>query len=410
MKDLTKLEKNWILYDVGNSAFTLLATTIIPIVFNTLAENKGLSEDVYFSYWGYAVTISTIIVGILGPILGAKSDSHGHRKRWFTIMLVFGSIGCVLMPFFQHWLSFLIAYVLTKVFYNSSLVFYDSMLTDVTTPERMDRVSSHGYAWGYVGSTIPFVISIAIIFSKDMIGISTFHATIAAFVINALWWFLFSIPLIKTYEQKHINTENNANQVFQQLWATLQQIIKDRKISLFLLSFFFYIDGVYTIINMATAYGTSLGLDSTGLILALLVTQLVAFPAALYFSKISHQYKTETLIKICIIAYGLIALYAIQLDQLYEFWILAIAVGMFQGAIQALSRSYFAKIIPNEKSGEYFGIFDICGKGASIFGTLIVSLITTFTGNQQYAVASLTILFIAGFIILNLSLKEPVVK
>lgn len=410
MKDLTKLEKNWILYDVGNSAFTLLATTIIPIVFNTLAENKGLSEDVYFSYWGYAVTISTIIVGILGPILGAKSDSHGHRKRWFTIMLVFGSIGCVLMPFFQHWLSFLIAYVLTKVFYNSSLVFYDSMLTDVTTPERMDRVSSHGYAWGYVGSTIPFVISIAIIFSKDMIGISTFHATIAAFVINALWWFIFSIPLIKTYEQKHINTENNANQVFQQLWATLQQIIKDRKISLFLLSFFFYIDGVYTIINMATAYGTSLGLDSTGLILALLVTQLVAFPAALYFSKISHQYKTETLIKLCIIAYGLIALYAIQLDQLYEFWILAIAVGMFQGAIQALSRSYFAKIIPNEKSGEYFGIFDICGKGASIFGTLIVSLITTFTGNQQYAVASLTILFIAGFIILNLSLKEPVVK
>lgn len=410
MKDLTKLEEKWILYDVGNSAFTLLATTIIPIVFNTLAENKGLSEDVYFSYWGYAVTISTIIVGILGPILGAKSDSHGHRKRWFTIMLVFGSIGCVLMPFFQHWLSFLIAYVLTKVFYNSSLVFYDSMLIDVTTPERMDRVSSHGYAWGYVGSTIPFVSSITIIFSKDMIGISTFHATIAAFVINALWWFLFSIPLIKTYEQKHINTENNANQVFQQLWATLQQIIKDRKISLFLLSFFFYIDGVYTIINMATAYGTSLGLDSSGLILALLVTQLVAFPAALYFSKISHQYKTETLIKICIIAYGLIALYAIQLDQLYEFWILAIAVGMFQGAIQALSRSYFAKIIPNEKSGEYFGIFDICGKGASIFGTLIVSLITTFTGNQQYAVASLTILFIAGFIILNLSLKEPVVK
>ena len=410
MKDLTKLEKNWILYDVGNSAFTLLATTIIPIVFNTLAENKGLSEDVYFSYWGYAVTISTVIVGVLGPILGARSDSHGHRKRWFTIMLVFGSIGCILMPFFQHWLSFLIAYVLTKVFYNSSLVFYDSMLTDVTTPERMDRVSSHGYAWGYVGSTIPFVISIAIIFSKDMIGISTFHATIAAFVINALWWFIFSIPLIKTYEQKHINTENNANQVFQQLWATLQQIIKDRKISLFLLSFFFYIDGVYTIINMATAYGTSLGLDSSGLILALLVTQLVAFPAALYFSKISHQYKTETLIKICIIAYGLIALYAIQLDQLYEFWILAIAVGMFQGAIQALSRSYFAKIIPNEKSGEYFGIFDICGKGASILGTLIVSLITSFTGNQQYAVASLAILFIAGFIILNLSLKEPVAK
>lgn len=405
MKDLTKLEKHWILYDVANSAFTLLATTIIPIVFNNLA-GKELTEEVYFSYWGYAVTIGTIIVGFLGPILGAMSDNQGHRKRWFMTMVVLGAIGCAIMPNFQHWFSFLFAYIVTKVFYNASLVFYDSMLTDVTTPERMDKVSSHGYAWGYVGSTIPFVVSIAIIFNAEKLGLSTMKATSYAFIINALWWFLLSLPILKSYQQKKSNHQNANNQIFTQLWNTLKSITKDRKIGLFLLAFFFYIDGVYTIINMATAYGTSLGLDSTGLILALLVTQIVAFPAALIFSRVSHHYRTDFLIKICIIAYGLIAIYAIQLDQLYEFWILAIAVGLFQGAIQALSRSYFAKIIPSEKAGEYFGIFDICGKGASIFGTLIVSLITQFTGNQQIAVASLAILFICGYFILNLSLKE----
>ncbi len=409
---LTKLEKQWIMYDVGNSAFILLATTIIPVVFKQLTEAGGLSSKSYFAYWSYATTISTLVVGVLGPILGAASDFKGGRKKFFSISLFVGLIGCILMPFLSTWLLFLVTYIIAKIGFSTSLIFYDSMLTDVTTPERMDEVSSYGFAWGYIGSIVPFIISIGLIFFGGKIGLSTKWAVIGAFVITGIWWLIFSLPLYKNYEQKYyIEKEGNrikVGQVFRQLGETFKDIKKDKKVLLFLVAFFFYIDGVYTIINMATAYGESLGLDSKGLILALLVTQIVAFPFAIGFSKLSKKYRTDVLIKICIVAYTLIALYGIQLDKLYEFWILAIAVGMFQGAIQALSRSYFAKIIPAEKSGEYFGIYDICGKGASIIGALLVGVITQVFDNQQIAVGSLAIMFVVGLIIFSYSNKKYV--
>lgn len=409
MRDkLSKLEKQWILYDVGNSAFIMLSTTVIPIVFNKLADAAGLNDSLYFAYWSYAVTVATLVVGLLGPILGTISDIKDGKKKLFTISLVFGVVGCILMPFTKNWFIFLIIYVVTRMGYNSSLIFYDSMLTDITTEDRMDRVSSHGYAWGYIGSVIPFSMSMAVMFFSGKIGLSTRISTIIAFMIIAVWWLLMSLPLLKNYKQRFFVAENRVRvkEIFKQLGETFKEIAKNKKILLYLLAFFFYIDGVYTIINMATAYGTSLGLDSLGLVLALLVTQIVAFPCALGFSYISKKYKTENLIKICIFAYTAIALYAIQLDKIYEFWILAILVGMFQGAIQALSRSYYAKIIPVEKSGEYFGIYDIFGKGAAMLGTLAIGLVTQFTGNQQYAVGSLAFMFIIGLILFHFSSKE----
>lgn len=409
MRDkLSKLEKQWILYDVGNSAFIMLSTTVIPIVFNKLADAAGLNDSLYFAYWSYAVTVATLVVGLLGPILGTISDIKDGKKKLFTISLIFGVVGCILMPFTKNWFIFLIIYVVTRMGYNSSLIFYDSMLTDITTEDRMDRVSSHGYAWGYIGSVIPFSMSMAVMFFSGKIGLSTRISTIIAFMIIAVWWLLMSLPLLKNYKQRFFVAENRVRVkgIFKQLGETFKEIAKNKKILLYLLAFFFYIDGVYTIINMATAYGTSLGLDSLGLVLALLVTQIVAFPCALGFSYISKKYKTENLIKICIFAYTAIALYAIQLDKIYEFWVLAILVGMFQGAIQALSRSYYAKIIPVEKSGEYFGIYDIFGKGAAMLGTLAIGLVTQFTGNQQYAVGSLAFMFIIGLILFHFSSKE----
>ncbi len=395
---MTSLKKKWILYDVGNSAFILLATTIIPILFNSLAE-AHLSPTDYLAFWGYAVTLSTIIVAILGPILGAIADGKGRMKKFFAAFALVGIVSCMLMPFFTLWYVFLGVYVLSKVGFNGSLVFYDAMLTDVTTEDKMDAVSSHGFAWGYIGSCIPFVVSIGLVIFKDRLNLPMDLAMKIVFMLTGIWWLVFTIPLLKSYRQIHYveNKKVYPAQVFSQLWQTLKEIKNHRKVLLFLIAFFFYIDGVYTIINMATAYGTSLGLSSTGLILALLVTQIVAFPFALFFSKLSKSQPTDRLIKICIAAYALIALYGIQLDQLYEFWILAVAVGMFQGAIQALSRSYFAKIIPPEKSGEYFGIYDICGKGASITGTLLVSVITQITGMQQLAIGSLVLMFVVGF-------------
>ncbi|MDH6366914.1 MULTISPECIES: MFS transporter [unclassified Breznakia] len=397
---LTKLEKYWILYDVGNSAFIMLVSTIIPIYFNFLATEAHISEVDYLAYWGYAASISTLIVAFIGPILGTISDTKGYRKPVFMIALGVGVLGCASLSLTSSWKIFLCIFVIAKVGYAASLIFYDSMLADITTEERMDEVSSHGYAWGYIGSCIPFIISLIFVLFNTSFGLSLGTAMMIAFMINALWWLANSIPLLKNYKQTHY-IEKQAHPIrasFQRLGFALKDLKANRKVLFFLIAFFFYIDGVYTIIEMATAYGSALGLDSQGLLLALLVTQLVAFPFALLFGKLSKSQESTKLIKLCILAYTGIAIFALQLDKQWEFWVLAVCVGMFQGAIQALSRSYFAKIIPKEKSGEFFGIYDICGKGASFLGTFMMGLFAQITGFVGGGIIVLVIMFIIGYI------------
>jgi len=399
---LTKQEKRWILYDVGNSAFTMLVATILPIYFNGIAGVAGLSEVEYLAYWGYAASIATLIVVLIGPVLGTLADTKNFKKPIFLTSIAIGIAGLIALSLPKHWLVFLAVFVVAKVGYNCSLIFYDSMLVDVTTTERMDMVSSNGYAWGYIGSCIPFAASLVIVLMHETFGLSMTMAMTLAFCINGLWWLLCSVPLLKHYEQKHyadLPEHHPVKSSFGRLFATLKDIKKDKNIFFFLLAFFFFIDGVYTIIEMATAYGSSLGLDSTGLLLALLLTQVIAFPCALIFSYLSRTYKTEKLLKVCIIAYTGIAFFAVQLDKQWEFWLLAVMVGIFQGAIQALSRSYFTKIIPAEKTGEFFGIYDICGKGASFVGTTLVGLVAQLTGIPNAGVAAVSCLFIIGFVL-----------
>ena len=404
---LTKMEKYWILYDVGNSAFILLVSTIIPIYFNSLAEAAGISSTDYLAYWGYAASVATVIVALIGPVFGTIADTRNYKKPLFALSMMVGVIGCAALSFPASWVVFLAVFVVARVGYSTSLIFYDSMLVDITSAKRMDTVSSNGYAWGYIGSCIPFVISLVVVLMNESIGISMGTAMMIAFFINAAWWLLVSIPLLKNYEQKHFVElpKHAVGEAFRRLGRTLSDIKGQKNIFMYLLAFFFFIDGVYTIIEMATAYGEALGLDSTGLLLALLVTQIVAFPFALIFSVFSKRYQTDRLIKVCILAYTCIALFAIQLDKQWEFWFLAVMVGMFQGAIQALSRSYFAKIIPADKTGEYFGIYDICGKGASFLGTTLVGLVSQITGKANAGVAVIAVLFVIGFVLFGKAAK-----
>ena len=404
---LTSLEKKWVLYDVGNSAFTLMVSTIFPIYFNSLAESAGISDVNYLAYWGYATSICTLIVAILGPTLGAIADTKNFKKIIFSAAMGVGVFGCIVLGFLSSWLWFLVIFVLAKTGYSASLVFYDAMLTDVTEPERMDSVSSHGYAWGYIGSCIPFVISLVIVLGGGNVGLSTQTSMILAFIITAVWWLCSSIPLLRSYRQKYFSEagEHVVRNSFKRLGRTFIELTKQKHIFVFLLAFFFYIDGVYTVIDMATAYGQALGLDSTGLLLALLVTQIVAFPCVLIFSRLVKKVRPETIITICIAAYFCIAVYAYWLDTQFDFWLLAVLVGMFQGTIQALSRSYFAKIIPAEKSGEFFGIYDICGKGASVIGTALVSVLSQVTGSINIGVSALSVMFLIGLVLFRVSAK-----
>ncbi len=400
---LTKLEFKWICYDMGNSAFILLVATILPIYFNYLSSSQGVAEHNYLSYWSYAASLSTLIVALAGPILGTLADYKDHKKKIFLTCAMLGALAlaCFWIP--SSWLAFLVLFIAAKVAYSLSLIVYDSMLTDITTEERMDAVSSKGYAWGYIASVVPFIISLIFVLMYDKIGMTLKTAMMIAFILNAVWWIASTLPLVKSYKQKYyIEPEAHpALDTFVRLKDTLMKAKEQKKVFLFLFAFFFYIDGVYTIIDMATAYGTSLGLNTTGLLLALLLTQIVAFPASLTFAVLSKTKDTASLIKVAIIAYFLIALFAVQLDKQWEFWVLAVAVGCFQGGIQALSRSYFAKIIPENASGEYFGLFDICGKGASFLGTMLIGVVTQITGKQNIGVAALSIMFVIGYLIFN---------
>ncbi len=403
----TKEEKNWILYDIGNSAFTMLMTSIMPIYFNYLAESGGLSEVEYMAYWGYAASFATLIVAFLGPVCGTIADNKGMKKPVFVAALVIGALGCVSLGFAKHWLVFLIILMIAKVGYSSSLIFYDSMLGDVTTDDKMDQVSSLGYALGYIGSCIPFVTCLVIVLSADKLGLTMPTAMTIAFLLTAAWWVVMSLPLLKTYKQKYY-VEKQKDMVlasFKRLGNTLMNVKKEKKTFLFLLAFFFYIDGVYTIIDMATAYGSALGLDSTGLLVALLVTQIVAFPFTILFGRLAKKYSTDKLITVCIAAYFGIAVFAYFLANQVQFFMLAILVGMFQGGIQALSRSYFTRIIPDEKAGEYFGLMDICGKGAAFLGTAVVSGVSQLTGSLNKGVGMIALFFVVGMIFFRMSLR-----
>ena len=408
--NLTALEKHWILYDIGNSAFTLLVSTLIPIYFNSLASSAGVDENMYLSYWGYAGSLSTVLVAIIAPICGTLSDRR-FKKPIFLLTVILGCLACACLGVTTHWLAFLGIFILAKIGFHSSIVFYDSMLPEVTTEERMDNISSLGYAFGYIGSVVPFVLCLVLVLFGGSFGLSMGNAMVIAFLITAAWWALFTAPLMKSYRQTaYMEKKGTAlGDTFRQLFETFKEAKKEKHVFVYLISFFFFINGVYTIIDMATAYGSALGLDSTGLLLALLLTQIVAFPCAIIFGKLSAKYDTGMLIKICIVCYTVITLFGMFLVSLWQFWMLAVMVGMFQGGVQALSRSYLGKIIPAERSGEFYGLMDICGKGASFVGTTLVAVVSQATAgvklnilgitlqNENLAVGALIILFIIGF-------------
>ena len=410
---LTAREKKWIIYDVGNSAFVLLSTAVIPIYAKSLMPADGN----IVSAWGYAQTIASLVIALLMPLLGSIADVQGMKIKFFLGFFGTGVVTCCAMALPLTWLPFLVVYILATIGLNGSLTFYDSMLIDTTSNERMDKVSSHGYGWGYIGSTVPFIACIALIFGGPaLFGWSTAACTRASFIITAIWWVAFTIPLLTSYRQVHYRATRDQlgsamRGTFSELAGTFGKIVKNKPLWMFMIAFFFYIDAVNTVISMSTSYGAELGIDSTQLVVALLVTQFVAFPCSIAFGRFSAKYDTGLLIKICILCYTGITLFAVFLVSQWQFWVLAVLVGMFQGGIQALSRSYLGKIIPAERSGEYFGLMDICGKGASFLGTTLIAVVSQLTDGQSFhvfglelqneniAVGTLVVIFAIGFVL-----------
>ncbi|HAJ74662.1 MAG TPA: MFS transporter [Lachnospiraceae bacterium] len=413
-KNLTEQENAWVLYDVGNSAFTMLACSLIPIWFKSIAvggEAGQLSGDRATAMWALAIAIATVLVALLGPFFGSVADHKDTRRLLFTTAVSAGCLFCIFTGMASSWFIFLLLFILTKVFYQASLTFYDSMLVDVTTEERSDEVSSYGYAWGYLGSCIPFIVAlVSYVLGPDMAGILPGNISkIIGFSVTAIWWFVVSVPLIRNYRQKnYVEGEIRAGSAFLKIFSTIRKIVKkDRKVMFFLIAFFLYIDGVGTIIDNCINVGTDLGLNTVGQVIFLLLTQVVAFCGSLVFAKLSRKHETIPLLKICIAGYIVVCIYALFIHTIWDFGIMAFIVGCFQGSIQSLSRSYYSRIIPAENAGEYFGLYDIFAKGASFLGSAVIAAVKFAGGTINLALALLAVFFVLGFLFLGVADKTP---
>lgn len=413
-KRFTKAEKSWIMYDWANSIYaTNIMAAIFPIYFAMQADETGNK------LYGFAVSAAALVVALLAPILGAIGDFSGMKKKLFAGFLVLGLVFTAVMAAFEDWRLMLVGFILSRIGFSGSCLFYDSFLTDVTTPERMDRVSSWGYAMGYIGgSTIPFIISIAVMLLMNQ---SVLSYKIAILIV-VVWWAVFSIPFLKNVKQQYSVEDAPqalAKEAFRNAWKTFKDILKDKKILFFIIAYFFYIDGVDTIISMATNYGETLGLGAIGMILALLVTQIVAVPFSILFGNLAKKVGAMRMIAIAVCIYFVITILGFFMGFNIEqaelsggdidaalklsstlFWILATLVGTVQGGIQALSRSYFGQLIPPERSNEYYGFLDIFGKFSCVIGPALYAATYAATGRASLGILSIIVLFFGGMVAL----------
>lgn len=413
-KRFTKAEKSWIMYDWANSIYaTNIIAAIFPIYFAMQANETGNK------LYGFAVSAAALVVAVLAPILGAIGDFSGMKKKLFAGFLVLGLVFTAVMAAFEDWRLMLVGFILSRIGFSGSCLFYDSFLTDITTPERMDRVSSWGYAMGYIGgSTIPFIISIAVML---LLNQSVLSYKIAILIV-VVWWAVFSIPFLKNVKQQYSVEDAPqalAKEAFRNAWKTFKDILKDKKILFFIIAYFFYIDGVDTIISMATNYGETLGLGAIGMILALLVTQIVAVPFSILFGNLAKKVGAMRMIAIAVCVYFVITILGFFMGFNIEqaelsggdidaalklsstlFWILATLVGTVQGGIQALSRSYFGQLIPPERSNEYYGFLDIFGKFSCVIGPALYAATYAATGRASLGILSIIVLFFGGMVAL----------
>jgi UMF1 family MFS transporter len=401
------------MYDWANSVYY----TIISVIFAGYFVGLYGGTD---TQWGFATSIATLISAFLAPIMGAVADYRGMKKKLFTIFLAVGLVFTATLIFFNDPKVLVVCYLLSHIGILGTILFYDSFLTDITTPERMDKISSWGFAMGYIGgSTIPLLLMMVAMFLWPAQAVLILKLSIA---LTVLWWFFFSIPFLKNVEQKHSLGDippGIVGTTFKNIGHTVKSIIERKGILLFIIAYFFYIDGVGTVISMSTPFAARIGFDMNLLLVAVLFIQIVACIFSIITGKLSEKMKPLTLIMIFIVIYFAITLnsfifgHAIETTDpasaafaevkriaTIQFWANCTLIGFAQGGIQSISRSFFGKIIPPERSNEYFGFFDIFGKFATFLGPLLYSIFTLVTGQSAYGMFSLAILFVLGFIIL----------
>ncbi|MGX6980254.1 MFS transporter [Vagococcus elongatus] len=396
----TKEETSWILYDWANSAYSLvIVTALLPIYFKSVATGSGISESASTAYWGYASSFGTLLVSISAPLLGTIADYKGFKKKFFTFFALTGMIMTLMLALVPNhsWIGLLAIYIISHVGFSGANIFYDGFLVDVTTDERSDLISSYGYGLGYIGSALLFIIVVLLqLFGGKFFDVALL--TKISFVLTAVWWFVFSLSFLKNVHQRYgvAHDPKPVRASVKRLAETLRHIRQYKVVMFFLIAYFFYIDGVDTIFTMATSFGIDMGISSSTLLVILLMVNIVAFPFTILYGNLAKRFGTKPMILTAIGVYILICCLAMIMSKPLHFWILGFLVATSQGGIQALSRSYFSRIIPKERSNEFFGFYNIFGKFSAVMGPLLFGVVTQLTGRSQLGIASLIVLFIVG--------------
>lgn len=399
----TKIEKSWILYDVANSAFTLITSATIPIWFAYLYGLDPVGNIPHTTFFAITTSISVAIIALLSPAMGAIADHKGMKKKLFIGSVAVGVLGGFAFSAVNQWVAFLVLFIVARTGYSLANVFYDSMLTDVTTDDRMDAISAYGYAFGYVGSTIPFILGLVLVLMPQLFGLDVATGTKLSFVLALVWWLVLTYPIVKNVHQTYYTEPEKhfISHSFTAIFRTFKKIRENKIMFLYVIAYFFYIDGVYTIISMASSFGAEVGLETSGMILALLFTQFIAFPFAILAGHLAKKYDVISLLKIYVLIYAGVAVFGFFLKSQWQFWVLAGVVGLAQGGVQSLSRSFFGKLVPKENSNEYFGFFDIFGKYADLLGPILMAISGFVFHQSKYAILFLVTFFILGYVLLT---------
>ena len=395
---------SWAFYDWGNSAFsTTVMAGFFPIFFKQY-WSQGVDSVITTARLGTAISVSSLLIAMMSPTLGVIADLKGYKKRFCLFFTLIGAIACTWMAFIEPggWQSAMVAYGVAMMAFNAASVFYDSLLPSVAKPHQMDFASSLGYALGYLGGGLLFLLNVLMYTFPAWFGIADgILAVKISFVTVSLWWIFFSLPLARNVREEtgEISSHNFiqlAQKSILTLTKTVRELIAEKNILIFIMAYWLYIDGVYTVMTMAVDFGISIGLQAKDLIAALLITQFVGFPSAYFFGKFTLKWGARKPILFCIGVYSFTVVAAVGMTQAWHFYLLATIIGLVQGGVQSLSRSLFGRMINKNKSGEYFGFFNLVGRFASILGPLVVALGGFVTGNSRWGMAGLLILFVLG--------------
>ncbi len=408
---------SWALYDFGNSAFsTTVMAGFFPLFFKSYWSDGASAIDTT-SRLGTAISLSSLFIALITPTLGAMADLRASKKKFLLFFMIMGVIATAGLSWVQQgmWVQAMIFYGLAMTAFSASSVFYDSLLPSLGKGTQLDYASSLGFSLGYLGGGILFTVNVLMYLYPHWFGIANGETAVKiSFLTVAVWWLVFSLPLAKNVPEPKLTKAPIANQSMWsltklsvvQLKSTISDLVKNKNLLIFVIAYWLYIDGVYTVMTMAIDYGMAIGLQSQHLIAALLITQFIGFPCTYLFGIITHRFNCRKPILVCIGIYTIGVLAATQMSTITHFYMLATMIGMVQGGVQSLSRSLFANLIPESVSGEYFGLFNLIGKFASILGPLIIALFTQITQSSSLGIGGLVILFIAGGYLLSL-VKEP---